>query len=65
MGRSREGLTTKIHALIDARGLPLQLVLTPGQAGELPGCRTAAQLLRPDTTVLSKRQLSRVLPMAP
>ena len=32
MGRSRGGLTTKIHALVDARGLPIALKLTPGQA---------------------------------
>lgn len=32
MGRSRGGLTTKIHALVDANGLPLVLKLTPGQA---------------------------------
>lgn len=32
MGRSRGGLTTKIHALVDARGLPITLKLTPGQA---------------------------------
>lgn len=32
MGRSRGGLTTKIHALVDARGLPIILKLTPGQA---------------------------------
>ncbi len=25
MGRSRSGLTTKIHALIDANGLPIKL----------------------------------------
>jgi transposase len=36
MGRSRGGLMTKIHALTDARGLPLELVLTPGQAGDCP-----------------------------
>jgi transposase len=36
MGRSRGGLTTKIHALTDARGLPLELILTPGQAGDCP-----------------------------
>ena len=41
MGRSRGGLTTKIHALVDAEGRPVKLVLTPGQthdnqaAGEL------------------------------
>lgn len=32
MGRSRGGLTTKIHALVDARGRPVVLKLTPGQA---------------------------------
>ena len=32
MGRSRGGLTTKIHALVDANGLPVALKLTPGQA---------------------------------
>jgi len=32
MGRSRGGLTTKIHALVDANGLPIVLKLTVGQA---------------------------------
>jgi transposase len=32
MGRSRGGLTTKIHALVDASGLPVVLKLTEGQA---------------------------------
>jgi transposase len=32
MGRSRGGLTTKIHALVDAEGLPITLKLTEGQA---------------------------------
>jgi transposase len=32
MGRSRGGLTTKIHALVDAEGLPIALKLTEGQA---------------------------------
>ena len=32
MGRSRGGLTTKIHALVDAKGLPILLKLTEGQA---------------------------------
>ena len=29
MGRLRGGLTTKIHALVDAEGLPIMLKLTP------------------------------------
>ena len=32
MGRSRGGLTTKIHALVDAEGLPIALKLSEGQA---------------------------------
>ena len=32
MGRSRGGLTTKIHALVDPNGLPVMLKLTEGQA---------------------------------
>ncbi len=32
MGRSRGGLTTKIHLLVDANGLPVKLKLSPGQA---------------------------------
>jgi transposase len=32
MGRSRGGLTSKIHAVVDANGLPVRLALTAGQA---------------------------------
>jgi transposase len=32
MGRPRAGLTTQIHALVDACGLPILLKLTEGQA---------------------------------
>ncbi len=34
MGTSRSGLSTKIHAAIDALGNPVRLILTPGQACE-------------------------------
>jgi transposase len=36
IGRSRGGLTTKTHALVDGRGRPLVIALTPGQAGDSP-----------------------------
>lgn len=42
MGRSRGGLTTKIHALVDANGLPISLKLTEGQAHD---GRSAADML--------------------
>ena len=32
MGRSRGGLTFKIHALVGSNGLPVRLALTPGEA---------------------------------
>jgi transposase len=32
MGRSRGGLTTKVHALVNADGLPVALKLSEGQA---------------------------------
>jgi hypothetical protein len=32
IGRSRGGLTTKFHALVDAEGRPIRLKLTEGQA---------------------------------
>src|SRR5471032_3091926 len=35
IGRSRGGLTTKIHALVAALGNPVELMLTPGQAQDL------------------------------
>ena len=34
MGRSRGGLTTKIHAAVDGRGRPLALVITGGQRND-------------------------------
>ena len=43
MGRSRGGLTTKIHALVDAHGLPIALKLTAGQAHD---GRSAADMLK-------------------
>jgi transposase len=37
IGRSRGGLSTKIHALTDALGNPTRVLLTPGQAHDLVG----------------------------
>ncbi|WP_281289620.1 transposase [Maritimibacter fusiformis] len=34
IGLSRGGLTTKIHAVVDRRGLPVRLLLTLGQASD-------------------------------
>lgn len=36
LGRSRGGLSTKIHQLVDGQGRPLVIALTAGQAGDSP-----------------------------
>ena len=36
IGRSRGGLTTKTHALVDGRGRVLVVIVSPGQAGDSP-----------------------------
>jgi transposase len=42
MGRSRGGLTSKIHAVVDSNGLPVRLALSPGEAHDV---RLAGRLL--------------------
>ena len=48
MGRSRGGLTTKIHAVVDAEGRPIKLTLSPGQDHD----STKALVLLGDPTFL-------------
>jgi transposase len=52
MGRSRGGLTSKIHAVVDSNGLPVRLALTTGEAHDnrlvltlLSGLKSGAMLL--------------------
>src|SRR5262245_49411205 len=47
LGRSRGGLATKIHAVVDAQGLPIRLGLTTGQAhdGQIAYDKLAANFL--------------------
>lgn len=56
IGRSRGGLTTKIHLICDGQGRPLSLHLTPGNVNDttelerlLDGVRVARQVGRPRT----------------
>lgn len=55
MGRSRGGLTTKIHALADAEGRPVRLALTPGQAGDAPEALKLLEPLRAQAILLADR----------
>jgi len=57
MGRSRGGLTTKIHALVDACGLPIALKLTEGQAHD----GSSARLDSRTGHLSSRRKLTSVM----
>ncbi len=55
MGRSRGGLTTKIHALVDAMGLPIVLKLTEGQAHDGRSAEDMFETLRSGNILLADR----------
>jgi transposase len=55
MGRSRGGLTTKIHALVDATGLPISLKITEGQAHDGRSAFDMYETVREGTILLADR----------
>jgi len=55
LGRSRGGLTTKIHVVVDAQGLPIRLGLTAGQAHDGQIADTLLDHLGPRTIVLADK----------
>jgi transposase len=55
LGRSRGGLTTKIHAVVDAQGLPIGLGLTAGQAHDGQIADALLDHLGPRTIVLADK----------
>jgi transposase len=55
MGRSRGGLTSKVHAVVDANGLPVRLGLTPGETHDNRLCPVLLAGLRPGTLLLADR----------
>jgi transposase len=55
LGRSRGGLTTKIHAVVDARGLPIRLSLTSGQVHDAPAAYKLLDRLNTGTVVLADK----------
>ena len=55
IGRSRGGLTSKIHAVVDTNGLPVHLALTPGEAHDNRLCSVLLSALLPQTMLLADR----------
>jgi YD repeat-containing protein len=54
IGRSKGGLSTKIHATVDALGNPLGFHLTPGQACDLDGADQLLHHKLADTVIADK-----------
>jgi transposase len=54
LGRSRGGFSTKIHAVVDALGNPLDFVLTPGQAHDVKQAPTLLHGRRCDYVIAAK-----------
>jgi transposase len=55
MGRSRGGLTTKIHAVVDAEGRPIRIALTPGQAHDGTAAEELLTNVQPGATLLADK----------
>src|SRR5262249_58016400 len=54
IGHSRGGLSTKIHALVDALGNPLAFLLTPGQTHDLVGADALLPQMAADLLIADK-----------
>jgi transposase len=52
---SRGGLTSKIHALVDSKGLPVRLALTAGEAHDNRLASKLLSRLKPKTMLLADR----------
>ena len=55
MGRSRGGLTTKIHAVVDAEGRPIAVELTAGQAHDSKMALPMLSVMREGTIILGDK----------
>jgi transposase len=54
IGRSRGGLSTKIHTLVDALGNPIGFFLTGGEAHDLVGADHLLPTMEADTLIADK-----------
>jgi len=73
LGRPRGGLTTEVHLAVDGRGLPLSIVLTPGNVNDatafgqvidsmrIPRASTGRPRTRPDRVLGGKAYSSRAI----
>ena len=54
LGRSRGGFTTKIHALTDALGYPVRLILAPGQDADITQAENVLEGIQAEAAIADK-----------
>ena len=59
MGKSRGGLSTKIHAAVDALGRPVRFIITAGQHSEIKQANSLIEGFSADYVIADKRPLSK------
>ena len=55
MGRSRGGLTTKIHARVDAQGRPVRLLISPGNDHDITCAKALLEGLEEGAVVIADK----------
>jgi transposase len=55
IGRSRGGLSTKINAVVDHRGMPVRIVLSQGQSSDKTIAPTLIEGLKTDRDLVADR----------
>jgi IS5 family transposase len=55
VGRSRGGLTTKIHARVDAKGRPVCLLISPGNDHDVTAAETLLEGIEPRAIVIADK----------
>ena len=55
VGRSRGGLTTKIHARVDAKGRPVRLLISPGNDHDVTAAEALLDGLEPRAIVIADK----------
>ena len=61
LGRSRGGLTTKIHGAVSGLGLPVKVLLTPGQAADVSQAEELLEGLPAEVVIADKAYDSKAL----
>ncbi|MBF0417916.1 MAG: transposase, partial [Magnetococcales bacterium] len=54
IGRSRGGLTTKIHASVDSLGNPMKYILKGGQEADITQAHALIEGMSPDVVISDK-----------